>query len=230
MTRVVLPAARDQDSGGAVLPVYLGLYLVLLAFFVYFVAVSAAERRTEATVADDVAGIAAPIEQVRATEPVPALRPLADALRPVALPGGPGERNEPDRLDAAVAVDRIFVGETATLRPDFAPVLDRVAKELTSPIVSVAAPVAGNQAAGETLDLQLLVGLPPADEDGGPVPVADILAERLAVSRAAALARALLARGTPPEAFAVGVAPGAGPAVRFLFQLDPRDAVHASGD
>ena len=229
MTRSTPSLVLDCPSGGAVLPVYLGLYLVLLAFFVYFVAVSAAERQTEAVVADEVAAdVVRPADAVAHAmpAPAPALRPLAEAFRPLVLPGASGGPGEPDRLDARVSADRIFAGGTTALHPDFAPVLDRVARELT------AAPAKGDRADGnETSDLQLLIGLPAAGgSDGEPAGVAELLAERLAVARAAALARALLARGTPPATFAVGVAPGAGHSVRFVFRLDRPDAASVRRD
>ncbi|MFO1153846.1 MAG: hypothetical protein U1E42_09325 [Rhodospirillales bacterium] len=231
MSRFVSPAAPDTPCGAGVLPVYLGLYLVLLAFFVYFVAVSAAQRQTEAAIADDKAAAAvAPPIVVVAELPAPPLAALADVFRSLALPGAAGERNGADRLEAAVAAERIFVADTAKLRPDFAPVLDRLAKDLTelgAPDTAAGTAVrGGDRVTGEdTLDLHLLVGLPAASEVAGePASVADILAERLAVARAAALARALLARGVPPTAFAVGVAPAAGPAVRFVFHLGYRRA------
>ena len=232
MSGPVPPAALDEDRpAAAVLPVYLGLYLVLLAFFVYFVAASAAERQKEAAVADDLAaGIVQPVQPVAVAVRAPALRPLAEVFRPLALPGVPGDWREPDRFEATVPPERMFTDAAATLRPDFAPVLDRVARALTAAVTddAAAAAPAGGAASDDRITLQLLIGLPAivdtAGTDAEPASVAEIVAERLAVGRAASLARALLARGVPPETFAVGVAPGAGNSVRFLFRLDPPHA------
>ncbi len=221
MTSFVPPTAADHPSGGSVPAVYLGLYLVLLAFFVYFVAVNAAERRA-VTPADEIADLARAVEPVTAREPEPALRPLIEALRPLALPGGAEDRSEPDRLAAVVPAHRIFIDNGARLRPEFVAVLDRVARELTRAAADGAVAAEGQRAStAPRLDLQLLVGLAAENGSGNEPPsVAQLLAERLAIARAAALARALLARGTPPDSFAVGVAPGAGTAVRFRFRLD----------
>ena len=227
------PAVPDDRAAQAVLPVYLGLYLVLLAFFVYFVAAGAAARQMEAAVADDLAaGVVAPVQPV-AVVAAPALRPLVEVFRALALPGAPGDRGERHRLEVTVPTGRIFADDTATLRPELTPVLDRVARTLTIPPAgeAVSPEGIGGASSDETVGLQLFIGLPATTAtDDDPGSVADIVAERLAVGRAATLARALLARGTPPEAFAVGVAPGTGDEVRFLFRLDDRHAPPAGRD
>lgn len=228
MIRLARSTAPEPGQGGAVLPLYLGLFLILLAFFAYLVAATGGGREQQAeTAADAAADVVPPLPPLSASSTPP---PIAELFRPLVLSPSFVVRTKADRLEAAVSPERIFATGATVLRPEFSPVLDRLARILTG-AARVRDPVPGAEPGAaegpsEPLDLQLLVGLartPPTE--GDPAGVADIIAERLAVGRAAVLARALLARGTPPETFAVGVAPAAGDAVRFLFRSDHHGAV-----
>lgn len=198
--------ARQRRGGDPSLSVFLGLYLLVLAFFILLVSLSTIEERKARAV----------MESLTAT--------FGDA-RPSGTSVGPGEGDlalllerrlaaafaslvhiarvetvKPGRLvRAELPLAEVFVDEAAALRPALHPLLDRIVAALSS------AP-AGTAVAVE-------VALAAAAETGQ---------ERLAPARAGGFARELLARGAPPQRLSIALAPAAGGQVWLTFTIDRR--------
>lgn len=204
--------ARQRRGGDPSLSVFLGLYLLVLAFFILLVSLSTIEERKARAV----------MESLTAT--------FGDA-RPSGTSVGPGEGDlalllerrlaaafaslvhiarvetvKPGRLvRAELPLAEVFVDEAAALRPALHPLLDRIVAALSS------AP------AGASVAVE--VALAAAAETGE---------ERLAPARADAFARELLARGAPPQRLSIALAPAAGVQVWITFAIDRRPGGEAA--
>lgn len=187
------PKSAEATSNPSVLPLYMGLFLTLLAFFILFVGtsrrdhprpqavatgVSSAEPRTNAD--DDV--------NMRALSAVAAAFGRLGATMPATYTAG--------GLDVDVPARSLFPDHTASIRPAAMAAIDRAATALAAP------------RRDSRFALQVTIGF--GNRHGGAA---------AAVARAAGVATALLQRGAPPEAFATGTAPLTNDAIRFRFRL-----------
>lgn len=200
---------EDVDST-SLLPLYLGLFLALLAFFIMFagLALPGAAWNAAHQGKDQTHGVARSPESkdpsaTAGSDPdAIALATVAGAFRALgATPLGIAPTDAALGLDMKLAARSLFTDGTATVQPAAIAVLDRTATALAAP-------------RGESrLVLQLTVGSgQTGDEKAGDD-------EATAVRRAAGLAAALVHRGAPPEAFIAGIAPFATGDVRLRFRL-----------
>lgn len=187
------PKSAEATSNASVLPLYMGLFLTLLACFILFVgtsrrdhprpqAVATGDSRAEASTnaADDV--------NMRALSAVAAAFGRLGATMPATDTAG--------GLDVDVPARSLFPDHTASIRPAAMAAIDRAATTLAA------------QRRDSRFVLQVTIGLSTSPE--GTV---------AAVTRVAGIATALLQRGAPPEAFATGTAPLTNDAIRFRFRL-----------
>jgi hypothetical protein len=212
------PHANDEsDTAGAdaYLPVqaFLGLYLVLIAFFIMLTAMSTFQP---ARTADALASLKSVFpsalsfgvpEEHQTSLFVEARRSYADrvgrllaASLPEALVDRPGRG---DQIEARVALASLFKASSA----------DPVAaadKALAGLALVLAQP-------GEAGVFSVECLLPAPGARGSE-------AERLALARASSLARRLIQLGAPPASVAVGLDAKPGEQVRLLFYVRPADA------
>lgn len=203
-----LTPARAKPNADPSLSIFLGLYLLVLAFFILLVSLST-------------------IEEMKARAVMDSLTATFGNARPSGTSAGPGEGDpalllerrltaafasavhiaeirivKPGRLlRAELPVAQVFAEEEAALRPALQPLLDRVVAAMSS------AP-GGASAAVEVA----LAGA--AEARGGQ--------ERLAAARADGFARELLARGAPAQRLSIALAPQAGDRVWLTFTIDGR--------
>lgn len=201
---------NEGEDSTSLLPLYLGLFLALLAFFIMFagLALPGAAWNAAHQGKDQTHGIARSPERkdtsaTAGSDPdAIALATVAGAFRALgATPLGIAPADAALGLDMKLAARSLFTDGTATVQPAAIAVLDRTATALAAP-------------RGESrLVLQLTVGSgQTGDEKAGDD-------EATAVRRAAGLAAALVHRGAPPEAFIAGIAPFATGDVRLHFRL-----------
>lgn len=204
-------ASADHDTG--VWPLYVGLFLVLLTFFITIVAQSKPD--TTSAVDESIA------EEFRAE---PGLAPRDDELVRSRAAAFAELRSElagwvrfervavdsrSEELRMTLQTSELFAAGCAELRGTAAPLIDRAVAALSAPPPAL------------RMDLQFVLGLP-VEERGASV---TIIKERaLAIDRAASMARALLAHGAPPYAIAVGLQPGQTGQAQFAFRTSPVDA------
>jgi flagellar motor protein MotB len=203
-----LAPARPKPSADPSLSIFLGLYLLVLAFFILLVSLST-------------------IEEVKARAVMESLTAAFGNAKPSGTSAGPGEGDpalllerrlsaafasvvhiaeikivKPGRLlRAELPVAQVFAEEEAALRPALQPLLDRVVAAMSGVPgrASVAVEVA-------------LAGAVEAREGQ----------EKLAGVRADALARELLARGAPASRLSIALAPRAADRVWLTFTIDGR--------
>lgn len=196
--------ARRPTAPDPSLSIFLGLYLLVLAFFILLVSLST-------------------IEEMKARAVIDSLSATFGDARSSGTAAGPGEgdpallleRNlratfaslvhvaelaivKPGRLmRASVPAAVVFADKTATVRPALHPLLDRV-------VAAVSAPLGG-------LVVTVELALAPPAEGAEPA---------LTMARADALAREMLARGAAPDRLAIALAPRAGDAVWLTFSIE----------
>ena len=189
---------------------YLGVFILLLAFFIVLNALSSFEERRAGAVMDSVAAsFASPFagpsraddaarEAARA-EAALAIRELGELFRAqIAIAkveiGGTG-----DEMAVTLPAEQLFQGMANAVRPDRTGLLHRVADALVP------------RAAGIQVRLEMLLS---AGDAGGPIPDP--------IARAGSLARRLTGMGAPGAAMTVGLEPVPAGQVRLIFSVhDP---------
>ena len=189
-------------TGGSTIALFLGLYLLVLAFFILLVSISTPEKVKSRAVMDSLSSTFASI-----------LPPAAEMTVFTAKQGGLASsrafQTEVSKIFSTAMrvakVDivvpgrlmRIVMPSDAMFRPGEAAVregrydmLDRIVASLSSP------------AAGMRHDLDLVVGASPGP--GGLLPTEPTLETR----RAGAFATQMLSRGAPAQAISIGIQPG----------------------
>lgn len=192
--------ARQKGSGDPSLSIFLGLYLLVLAFFILLVSLST-------------------IEEMKARAVMESLTATFGNSRPSGTSTGPGEGDpallfertviaafaslvhvarveivRPGRLlRAELPAAQVFADEAAALRPAVAPLLDRIVAAVSS------APGGG---------VAVELALAATDEPGR---------RALAMARADAFAREMLRRGAPPHRLSIALSPQAGDQVWLTF-------------
>lgn len=203
-----LATARPRSNADPSLSIFLGLYLLVLAFFILLVSLST-------------------IEEMKARAVMESLTATFGDARPSGTSAGPGEGDpalvlerrltaafasvvhiaeirivKPGRLlRAELPAAVVFADEAAALRPALQPLLDRVVAAMSG------AP------GGATVAVEVALAAA-AGAEAGP--------ERFAAARADAFARELLARGAPAQRLSIALAPQAGDQVWLTFSIDGR--------
>lgn len=219
-----LPRPEPASAAGQTTALFLSLYVLVLAFFIVLVTISSPEKIKSRAVMDSLsstfASLLAPRTDLTAftsnegdllaaqafQEQIAAV--FASPIRIAQV-----EVVQPGRLMRVVmASDSLFLPGTAELREAHIPLLDRIVASL-----SVTTP-------GLHYDMEFLIGSPPVD--GGMLPVA----ATLETARAGAFARAMTARGTPPNSVAVGLRPGDPRQIVLRFFVRPHNEVRLEFD
>ena len=202
---VVVPSA----SANATILIYLSLFLLLVVFFIVLNTHSTPREYRVRAVLGSVERSFAPQTETGGTE----LAPTQGSAAAIALSGLKrlGDLFETDLAIAKVApighgrlmvvsmaVDDLFEGGSAFVRPERVGLLDRISREI-------------GEHDGVRFDMDFLIAV--GSEPAGKGPIGD------PVARAAALARALIIDRAPADAISVGIEPGPSGTVRFLFSV-----------
>lgn len=209
-------AAGVPTSRHGVWPLYVGLFLALLAFFIVLVSRAPLDPARTTAVLHGVQQTFAPAHPAPQDAPLfaagrSALAELGGDLAGLIRIARVEHSRRGDETRVRLTSDSLFIDATTALRPELAPLLDRIVAALGSPPAGlrlVTAFTLGRPAAGEA-----------TDGDGGGLP--------LAVARCAAVARALVARGAAPGAISTGVDAGPPEGATFAFRFRP-DALAAA--
>lgn len=204
------------QEGGATIALFLGLYLLVLAFFIVLVSISTVEDVKSRAVMDSLTSTFATLLPPN-TDLTPFVAKDGDVLAgyefqreitgifATALKVAKVEIVRPGELmRVAFATDALFFKDEARIRPARYPLLDRLVASLST------------RPRGLRYDVEFIVGGPAMGDDTAG-------AERaLAMSQAGTFARTLLGRGAPPDCLSVGLMPGKQGEAVFLFHVRPR--------
>lgn len=203
------PQARPNPS----LSIFLGLYLLVLAFFILLVSLSTIEEMKARAVMDSLSatfGNARPSgTSVGPGNGDPALLFERDLTATFAslVHVAEVEIVKPGRImRASLPLAAVFADDAAELRPALDPLLDRV-------VAAVSSPPGG-------LVVSLELALAPAAEAAEP---------GLPAARVDGFAREMLARGAPPDRLAIALAPHAEGRVWLTFAIEPPRRPAAGG-
>lgn len=199
-----VPPEPRQVQADPSLSIFLGLYLLVLAFFILLVSLSTVEEMKARAVLESLSATFGPVRASGTSlgpgDGDPALLLERDLTAAFASLVHIVEVKivKPGRLmRASLPAAVVFADDAPALRPSLHPLLDRTVAALSSP------------PAGVVLTVELALA-PPADP----------AARALATARADAFAREMLARGAPPDRLAIAFAPGAGDEVWLTFAID----------
>lgn len=206
--------------GCGVWPLYVGLFLALLTFFIVLVSRSPLDPARTSAVLHGVQRTFTPTPSQPESTALfvagrSALAELGGDLAGLIRIARVEHSRRGDEMRVRLTAAGLFIEATAALRPDIVPMLDRIVAALGAP--------------PEGLRLEIAFSL------GHPVPgdtaVSDSSDRSLAVARCGAIARALVARGAAPGAIATGVdaGPPVGATFTFRFRPDGRAAAAPPG-
>lgn len=200
----------------ATIALFLGLYLVVLAFFILLVTISTLEESKSRKVMDSLSSTftsivppSADLQSFKSKDgDVLAGQEFQQQITGIfatELGIDKIETVQPGRqMRLILASDSLFFQGEARIRPAMYPLLDRTVAALS------------NRPLGLRFDLEFVIGTPTL-ADGKTMPIA----QTLEVARAGAFARAMFERGMPPDSVSVGMRPGhVGEAVIWFYTRD----------
>lgn len=199
---VITPETTKEGSGESSLVLFLGLYLLVLAFFILLVSISTIEKVRSVAVMDSLSSSFASILP-------PTMDPTRfSALEGDALGGPPFQERvaslfatalqvakveivQPGRLmRVTVPTVALFFPDDTRVRPESHPLLDRIVASVSG------------RPPGTRYDMEFVMGSRYAV--GRSLPVA----QTLEMARAGAFAREMATRGVPPDSIAIGLVSG----------------------
>lgn len=201
------------EEGPNTVALFLGLYLVILAFFILLVTISTIEENRSKKVMDSLSSTFTSI-----VPPSADLMTLNRSADEGVLAGQEFQQQitgifatelgiskvdtlQPGRqMRLMLKSDSLFFQDEPRIRPAMYPLLDRTVAALS------------NRPAGQRFDMEFVIGTEPS-ADGKTLPTT----ETLAVQRAGAFANEMNSRGIPPDSIAVGVRPGRKDEVAIYF-------------
>ena len=193
----------QQESGDQTIALFLGLYLVVLAFFILLVTISTVEDTKSKKVMDSLSSaftsIVPPSADLQSFKSKDGdvlagqeFQQQVTGIFATELGVDKVETVQPGRqMRLMMAADSLFFQGESRIRPAMYPLLDRTVAALSS------------RPAGLRYDLEFVIGTPTLS-DGKTMPIA----QTLEVQRAGAFARAMFERGIPPDSVSVGMRPG----------------------
>lgn len=193
--------AGHESTEDHTVALFLGLYLVVLAFFILLVTISTFEESKSRKVMDSLSStfttIVPPSAQLQNFQSkdgdVLASQEFQQQITGIFATAVQIEKVEivqPGRLMRVVMkTDSMFFPGETTIRPNLFPMLDRTVASLS------------NRPAGMKYDLEMVIGVPTTSGKAMPI------VETLEVSRAGAFARAMNERGLSPDSVSVGMRP-----------------------
>ena len=194
---------QDEGGGSNTIALFLGLYLVVLAFFIMLVTISTVEDSKSKKVMDSLSStftsIVPPSADLQTFKSKDGdvlagqeFQQQVTGIFATALGIDKVTTVQPGRqMRLLLASDSLFFDNEARIRPAMYPLLDRTVAALS------------NRPKGLRFDLEFVIGTPTA-ADGKTMPVK----QTLEVTRAGAFARAMNERGIPPDSISVGMRPG----------------------
>ncbi len=216
MENMDTPIAPKKIGGDATIALFLGLYLVVLAFFILLVTISTLEETKSKKVMDSLSSaftsIVPPSANLQSFKSKDGdvlagqeFQQQITGIFATELGINKVETVQPGRqMRLVMASDSLFFQGEARIRPAMYPLLDRTVAALS------------NRPLGLRFDLEFVIGTPTL-ADGKTMPVA----QTLEVARAGAFARAMFERGIPPDSVSVGMRPGhEGEAVIWFYTRD----------
>ena len=198
-----VPIAQSEEGGDHTIALFLGLYLVVLAFFILLVTISTLEETKSQKVMDSLSSaftsIVPPSADLRTFKAKDGdvlagqeFQQQVTGIFATELGIDQIETVQPGRqMRMILASDSLFFQDEARIRPAMYPLLDRTVAALS------------NRPAGLRFDMEFVIGTA-TEADGKTMPTD----ETLEVQRAGAFARAMNERGIPPDSISVGMRPG----------------------
>ncbi|MBL4615572.1 MAG: hypothetical protein JKY27_11955 [Magnetovibrio sp.] len=192
-----------SEGGNSTLALFLGLYLVVLAFFILLVTISTVEETKSKKVMDSLSSaftsIVPPSADLTSFKSKDGdvlagqeFQQQVTGIFSTALGIDKVEMVQPGRqMRLLMKADNLFFTDEARIRPAMYPLLDRTVAALS------------NRPPGLRFDLEFIIGVETA-ADGKTMPVE----ETLELRRAGAFAEEMNSRGIPPDSIAVGIRPG----------------------
>lgn len=212
-----LQPPTSTDSAGHTTGLFLSLYVLVLAFFIVLVTISSPEKVKSRAVMDSLtstfASLMAPSTDLTAFMSkegdflaAEAFQEQISGVFTSAIQVAKVEMILPGRLMRVVMpADSLFFPGTSDIREAQVALLDRIVASL-----SVSTP-------GLHYDLEFIIGSPYGPGKSLPV------GETLETARAGVFARAMLARGVPPDGIAVGLKPGDAGEIVMRFFVRPQN-------
>ena len=190
---------EKQSAGSDTLAIFLGLYLLILAFFIILVSISQTEEIKAKAVQDSLtttfASILTPPKELtsytgQSGEIVAGQQFLEriEGLFSTAIQVAKVETMQPGKqMRITMPADTLYFPEKADIRPAQNPLMDRVVASLSG------------SPPGLRFDVEYVIGRQPTPEGGLPI------GQTLEMSRAGAFAREMRNRGAPPDSVAIGM-------------------------
>ncbi len=210
-------AGEGKAGGGGTTPLFLGLFLLILAFFILLVSISTLEKVKSKAVLDSLNSTFSSI-----LPPSSSLTVFKDEEGEITA-GELFQQEITDIFTSTIEVAKVeivhpgrlmriripsdslfFIGESK-IRTSRFPLLDRIVAALS------------RRPAGVRYDMEFVIG--GEYVDGRSLPIADTLE----ISRAAVFARDLMARGAPADSISIGMKPGNPAEVVIWFYVRPAD-------
>lgn len=194
---------KQPEKGDTTIALFLGLYLVVLAFFILLVSISTLEEAKSQKVMDSLTSAfttitppSAELQTFRSKDgDVLAAQEFQEQVTGIFATSVSIEKIEvvqPGKLMRVVLnSDSLFFSGEARIRPNMYPLLDRTVASLS------------NRPAGMRFDLEFVIGVPTIGSSKS-MPIV----ETLEMTRAGNFAKAMFERGIPPDSVSIGMRPG----------------------
>lgn len=202
-----------EGHGGSSIALFLGLYLLVLAFFILLVSISTLEEVKSKAAMDS-------LSSTFTTILPPSLQLTADSSTDGKVLAGQQfqeqitnifsttiqvskvEVVQPGRLmRVSLNADVLFEPGKVEIREAYLPLLDRIVASLS------------DRPSGQKFDMEFVIASPYTSGKNLPI------GETLEMSRAGAFVRNMLARGVPPDSVAIGVKSGSSTEINIWFYV-----------
>lgn len=205
--------SQEQQDGGNSIALFLGLYLLILAFFILLVSISTVEKVKSNAVMDslsstfttllppssDLTDFSAKDGAIIAGKE---FQDRIDGIFATALQVARVEIVQPGKeMRVVVPVDSLFLSEKAEIREAQYPLLDRIVATVSS------------RPPGLRYDLEFVIGVRPIAGRAMPI------GQTLEMARAGAFARFMVSRGVPPASISIGLSPDTSTDVVIWFHV-----------
>lgn len=209
-----------EGHGGASIALFLGLYLLVLAFFILLVSISTLEEVKSKAAMDS-------LSSTFTTILPPSLHLTADSSADGKVLAGQQfqeqitsifsttiqvskvEVIQPGRLmRVSLNADILFEPGKAKIRETYLPLLDRIVASLSG------------RPSGQRFDMEFVISSPYTSGKNLPI------GETLEMSRAGVYVRDMMARGVPPDSVSIGIKSGPPTEIDIWFYVRSIDEVH----
>jgi hypothetical protein len=197
-----IPRQPTAGGGGQTVPLFLGLYLLVLAFFILLVSISTPESIKAKAVMDSLTSAFTTIIPPSTDLSVftsnegeilagKSFQSQVNDVFATSLQVAKIKVVQPGRLmRVELTSTSLFLDDEATIRPGQYPLLDRLVATLSS------------RPTGMRYDMEFIIGSPYAVGKSLPI------GQTLEMARAGAFVRDMLSRGAPADSVSIGIKPG----------------------